>query len=191
MRVETHQQSAIPNPKSPIQNPKSPIPLSLIDPLLLLACSVLLVAVSVTALLVAAFPAIQDVSRAARSAEKLFDRLDRDLPPTLEAIRLAGLELSDLGEEVSQGVQSASMVVKQVDRGIVEARQQAGNLQTTTKSVWVGVKAAWKTWRDRGEAVDRRNISPNAKSPQSDYLDASAERDLYYLRESIIEEEED
>jgi hypothetical protein len=85
--------------------------LYLIDPLLLLACSVLLVAVSVTALLVAAFPAIQDVSRAARSAEKLFDRLDRELPPTLEAIRLAGLELTDLGEEVAQGVQSASMVV--------------------------------------------------------------------------------
>jgi hypothetical protein len=53
---------------------------------------------------VAAFPAIQDVSRAARSAEKLFDRLDRELPPTLEAIRLAGLELGDLSGEMSQGV---------------------------------------------------------------------------------------
>jgi hypothetical protein len=177
--------------RSPIPNPKSKIPLYLIDPLLLVACSFLLVAVSVTALLVAAFPAIQDVSRAARSAEKLFDMLDRELPPTLEAIRMAGLELSDLGEEVAQGVQSASMVVKQVDRGIVEAKQQAGNIQTTTKSVWVGVKAAWQTWRDRGEAVDRRNISPNSQSPQPDYLDAGTERDLYYLRESILAEEED
>jgi hypothetical protein len=165
--------------------------LYLIDPLLLLACSVLLVAVSVTALLVAAFPAIQDVSRAARSAEKLFDRLDRDLPPTLEAIRLAGLELSDLGEEVSQGVQSASMVVKQVDRGIVEAKQQASNLQTNTKSVWVGVKAAWQTWRDRGTEIDRRSISANSKSPQQGYLNAGAERDLYYLHESILEDDED
>jgi hypothetical protein len=162
-----------------------------IDPLLLLACSVLLVAVSVTALLVAAFPAIQDVSRAARSAEKLFDRLDRELPPTLEAIRLAGLELTDLGEEVSQGVQSASMVVKQVDRGIVEAKQQASNIQTNTKSVWVGVKAAWQTWRNGGEPIDRRSISGNSRSAQPNYLDGDTERDLYYLRESILDADDD
>lgn len=151
----------------------------------------LLVAVSVTALLVAAFPAIQDVSRAARSAEKLFDRLDRELPPTLEAIRLAGLELSDLGEEVAQGVQSASMVVKQVDRGIVGAKQQAGNIQTTTKSVWVGVKAAWQTWRDLGESIDRRSISPDPRSAQPDYLDTGSNRDLYYLHESMLDADED
>ncbi len=120
-----------------------------IDPLLLLGCSVLLVAVSLTALLVAAFPAFQDVSRAARSAEKLFDRLDRELPPTLEAIRLAGLELSDLGEEMTQGVQSASMVVQQVDRSLTATKKQAGTVQTNSRSVWVGVKAAWQTWRMR------------------------------------------
>jgi uncharacterized protein YoxC len=125
--------------------------LSFIDPLLLLGCSVLLVAVSLTALLVAAFPAIQDVSRAARSAEKLFDRLDRELPPTLEAIRLAGLELSDLGEEMTQGVQSASMVVQQVDRSLTAVKKQAGTVQTNSQSVWVGVKAAWQTWRDSAE----------------------------------------
>ena len=119
-----------------------------IDPLLLLGCSVLLVAVSLTALLVAAFPAIQDLSRAARSAEKLFDRLDRELPPTLEAIRLAGLELNDLGEEMTQGVQSASMVVQQVDRSLTAVKKQAGTVQTNSHSVWVGVKAAWQTWRN-------------------------------------------
>jgi hypothetical protein len=165
--------------------------LYLIDPLFLLACSVLLVAVSVTALLVAAFPAIQDVSRAARSAEKLFDRLDRELPPTLEAIRLAGLELSDLGEEVAQGVQSASMVVKQVDRGIVEVKQQAGNFQTTTKSVWVGFKAAWQSWRDRGESSDRARFAPEPRSPQPDYPDPAAKRDLYYLHESMLDNDDD
>jgi hypothetical protein len=170
-----------------LPNPSPLSPLYLIDPLLLLGCSVLLVAVSVTALLVAAFPVIQDVSRAARSAEKLFDRLDRELPPTLEAIRLAGMELSDLGEEVAQGVQSASMVVQQVDRGIVEAKQQAGNLTNTTKSVWVGVKAAWQTWRDRGESLDRRSISPDPRSLQSDYLDAGVKRDLDYLHESMLD----
>ncbi len=101
------------------------------------------------------------------------------------------MEISDLGEEVSQGVQSASMVVQQVDRGIVEAKQQAGNITNTTKSVWVGVKAAWQTWRDRGESFDRQSISSNSRSPQPDYLDAGAERDLYYLHESMLDADDD
>jgi hypothetical protein len=124
--------------------------LNILDPLLLLGCSILLVAVSLTALVVAAFPAIQDVSRAARSAEKLFDRLDRELPPTLEAIRLAGLELGDLSGEMVQGVQSATAVAQQVDLSLAVVKKQAGTVQTNTRSVWVGVKAAWNTWQDQG-----------------------------------------
>jgi uncharacterized protein YoxC len=140
--------------------------LSIIDPLLLLGCSLLLVAVSVTALVVAAFPAIQDVSRAARSAEKLFDRLDRDLPPTLEAIRLAGLELSDLGEEMNQGVQSASAVVQQVDRSLVEVKKQAETVQINTRSVWVGVKAAWQTWRAGDRSHREQMAASDSLLPQ-------------------------
>jgi hypothetical protein len=109
------------------------------------------VAIGLTALIATAFPAIQDVSRAARSAEKLFDRLDRELPPTLEAIRLAGLELSDLGEEMTQGVQSASMVVQQVDRSLTAVKKQAGAVQTNSQGVLVGVKAAWRAWHDSAE----------------------------------------
>ncbi len=124
--------------------------MTLIDPLLFLGCSILLVAVSLTALVVAAFPAIQDLSRAARSAEKLFDRLDRELPPTLEAIRLAGLELSDLTDEMSQGVQSATTVVQQANLSLTQVQKQAGNVRTSTRSVWVGVRAAWQTWRSNG-----------------------------------------
>jgi uncharacterized protein YoxC len=121
---------------------------NLIDPLLWLNMSVLLVAIGITALLVAVFPAMQEVSRAARSAEKLFDTLNRELPPTLEAIRLTGLELSDLSDEVTQGVQSATSIVQQVDRGIAGVKERSENLQTGTWSLWVGVKTAWRTWRD-------------------------------------------
>jgi hypothetical protein len=121
----------------------------------------------VTALLVAAFPAIQDLSRAARSAEKLFDRLDRELPPTLEAIRLTGLELSDLSDEVTQGVQSASAVVKQVDRGLIEVKKQAGTVQTSTRSVWVGVRAAWRTWRQQGESAKIIGSAPHEQRIES------------------------
>jgi uncharacterized protein YoxC len=110
--------------------------------------SVLLVAIGITALLVAVFPAMQEVSRAARSAEKLFDTLNRELPPTLEAIRLTGLELSDLSDEVAQGVQSATAIVQQVDRGITGVKEQSENLQTSTWSLWIGAKAAWRTWRE-------------------------------------------
>ena len=153
--------------------------LSTIDPLLLLGGSTLLVAVSLTALLVAAFPAIQDLSRAARSAEKLFDRLDRELPPTLEAIRLAGLELSDLSDEMSQGVQSATTVVQQVDLSLAQVKKQAGNAQVSTRSVWVGVKAAWQTWQARGasDAPPQRLAAPNPESLSPDrYLDPALRR---------------
>jgi hypothetical protein len=150
--------------------------LTFIDPLLFLGFSVLLVAVSVTALVVAAFPAIQDVSRAARSAEKLFDRLDRELSPTLEAIKLAGLELGDLSDEMSQGVQSASAVVQQVDLSLTEVKKQASNVKTNTQSVWIGVKAAWQTWRERDDlnpsnqigARDRRYLDPNDRQLEDD-----------------------
>jgi uncharacterized protein YoxC len=145
-----------------------------IDPLLFLACSTLLVAVSLTALVVAAFPAIQDVSRAARSAEKLFDRLDRELSPTLEAIRIAGLELSDLSDEMSQGVQSASAVVQQVDIGLTEVKKKASNVRLNTQSVWVGVKAAWQTWQ-RGEPTPQSEQISGANSTS---LPASSAPDL-------------
>jgi hypothetical protein len=133
-----------------IASPSGEVSTAIVDPLILLGCSILLVAVSLTALVVAAFPAIQDVSRAARSAEKLFDKLDRELPPTLEAIRLAGLELGDLSDEMSQGVQSAAAVAQQVDLSLIQVKKQASNVQTNTRSIWVGVKAAWRTWNDRG-----------------------------------------
>ncbi len=97
----------------------------MIDPLFWLGLSLLLVATSLTAVLVAAIPALQELARAARSAEKLFDTLSRELPPTLEAIRVTGLEITDLTDDVSEGVKSASQVVKQVDQSLDSARKQA------------------------------------------------------------------
>ncbi len=117
----------------------------MIDPLFWLALSILLVAVALTALLVAAIPALQELARAARSAEKLFDTLRRDLPPTLEAIRLTGLEISDLTDDVSDGVKSATQVAKQVDQSLDNAVKQAQKVEVRTRSVFAGVKAAWKS----------------------------------------------
>ncbi|MEG4318806.1 MULTISPECIES: DUF948 domain-containing protein [unclassified Microcoleus] len=115
------------------------------DPIFWLGLSILLVAVSLTAVLVTLIPAVQALARAARSVEKLADTLSREFPPTLEAIRLTGLEISELTDDVSDGVQSAGEVVKQVDRSIGTAKKQAHNVQVTTRSVVSGVMAAWKT----------------------------------------------
>ncbi|MGB7413528.1 MAG: hypothetical protein WA902_04900, partial [Thermosynechococcaceae cyanobacterium] len=57
-------------------------------PIFWLGLSILLVAICLATVLVVAIPAFQELARAARSAEKLFDTLSRDLPPTLEALRL-------------------------------------------------------------------------------------------------------
>jgi uncharacterized protein YoxC len=137
-----------------------------IDPLFWLGLSILLVAVSLTAVLVALLPAVRELARAARSAEKLFDTLSRELPPTLEAIRLTGMEISDLTDDVSTSVQSAGRVVKQVDDSLRGIKKQAKKAQTTTHSVVVGFKAAWKAFK-RSPAPRRVSdrLPPGDRSP--------------------------
>ena len=138
------------------------------DPIFWLGLSILLVAVSLTAVLVTLIPAVQALARAARSVEKLADTLSREFPPTLEAIRLTGNEISELTDDVTDGVQSAGEVVKQVDRSLGSAKKQAQNVQVTTRSVVTGIKAAWKTltrkpaMSGRGRGGDR--LSPSQRS---------------------------
>lgn len=112
---------------------------------IILELSILLVAVSFTTVLIALLPALQALARAARSVEKLADTLHREFPPTLEAIRLTGLEISELTDEVTESVQTASDVVKQVDQSLGSAKKQAHKVQATTKSLLAGLKVAWKT----------------------------------------------
>ncbi|AHB88226.1 hypothetical protein NK55_04505 [Thermosynechococcus sp. NK55a] len=140
------------------------------EPIFWLAVSLVLVAVCLAAVLVAAIPAFMELARAARSAEKLFDTLGRELPPTLEAIRLTGLEISDLTDDISQGVESAGNVVKQVDQGIAAAKRQVQEVKVTTRSVFAGVKAAWQTWNRPSRKPSRLPSSqlspPPERSPQ-------------------------
>lgn len=135
----------------------------MIDPLFWLGLSILFVAVSLTAMLFAALPAFRELARAARSAEKLFDTLNRELPPTLESIRLTGLEITDLSDEVSEGVQSAGQIVKQVDQSLRGVQRQAQQAQTTTRSVFAGVKAAWKTFRRPPRRSIDRDLSERTR----------------------------
>jgi hypothetical protein len=92
-----------------------------------------------------AIPALRELARASRSAERLFDTLYRELPPTLESIRLTGSEISDLTDDLSEGVESAGNVVKQVDQGLRVAQRQVKEASILTQSFWTGVQVAWKT----------------------------------------------
>lgn len=142
------------------------------EPLFWLSMSLLLVAVSLTAVLIALLPAVQELARAARSAEKLFDTLLRDFPATLEAIRLTGIEISELTDDLDEGVKSAGEVVKQVERGMSGVRKQANNVQIGTKSVVAGMKAAWNQFN-----------RPSSLSRASEHLPAS--------RRSLLDQERD
>jgi len=126
-----------------------------IDPLFWLGLSILLVAVSLTAVLVTLLPAVQEIARAARSIEKLADTLSRELPPTLESIRLTGMEISELTDDVSDGVKSAGQVVKNVDQTIDSAKTQAKKVQVNTRSFLTGIKAAWKTFNRPSQSGQR------------------------------------
>jgi hypothetical protein len=140
------------------------------EPIFWLALSLFLVAVCLAAVLVAAIPALQELARASRSAEKLFDTLYRELPPTLEAIRLTGLEISDLTDDLSEGVESAGHVAKQFDQGLRSAQRQVQGVGMTTQSVFVGVQAAWKslmrsTSKRRRTAGRSRDLHPTRDLP--------------------------
>ncbi|XP_057541661.1 uncharacterized protein LOC130820341 isoform X1 [Amaranthus tricolor] len=81
----------------------------------ILACAV---ACSATWLFISAIPALLAFRRAAESLEKLLDVTREELPDTMAAVRLSGMEisdltmeLSDLGQEITQGVKRSTRVV--------------------------------------------------------------------------------
>jgi len=119
----------------------------MIDPIFWLGISLFLVAISLTAVLFVTIPTLQEIARAARSAEKLFDTLNQEFPPTLEAIRLTGLEINQLTDEVDRGIEGASGVVKQIDQALVNTKDQVEQAQVNTRSIAFGIKAAWRSWR--------------------------------------------
>ncbi|PZO36678.1 MAG: DUF948 domain-containing protein [Pseudanabaena frigida] len=115
------------------------------EAIFLLGLSFLLVVVCLTILLLTAIPAFQELAKAASSIIRLADTLTRELPATLEAIRLTGLELSELSDELNQGAKSAGEAVKQVNDGIKGVRQGASSATIATKSAFAGLKAGLKS----------------------------------------------
>lgn len=118
------------------------------DPVFWLGLSVGLVAAGLLGIFVALIPAAKELGEAARSVKKFFDTLQRDLPPTLEALRLTGLEVSEIADSLDDGVKSAGRIVKRVDGGIEVTRSQVQNVSTTTRSVAAGIRAGWKAFTE-------------------------------------------
>ncbi|KAK6150499.1 hypothetical protein DH2020_015431 [Rehmannia glutinosa] len=76
-------------------------------------------AISATWLFCSAIPTLLAFKRAAESLEKLMDTTREELPDTMAAVRLSGMEisdltmeLSDLGQEITQGVKSSTRAVR-------------------------------------------------------------------------------
>ncbi|XP_047327993.1 uncharacterized protein LOC124931549 [Impatiens glandulifera] len=91
--------------------------------------------VAFTSLVIATIPTLYAMGRAAISMSKLADTVREELPSTMAAIRLSGmeisdltLELSDLSREVTDGVNKSAQAVKAAEAGVRKigslARQQ-------------------------------------------------------------------
>lgn len=90
-----------------------------INVLYVAACAV---AISATWLFCSAIPTLLSFKRAAESLEKLMDVTREELPGTMAAVRLSGMEisdltmeLSDLGQEITQGVRSSTRAVRMAE----------------------------------------------------------------------------
>lgn len=143
-----------------------------------LAVSLGLVAVSLTAVLVVALPAVVELGRAARSAEKLFDTLNRELPPVLNAMQVTGEELGELTEEVGESVEKAGRLVRQVDQGVQLVKQQASQAGRTGRSFVAGAKAAWTVLRRRPGAPAPASSAPDPSPPDSPMSDLKQPKDF-------------
>lgn len=150
------------------------------NPVLWLCLSFVLVSVSLTAVFVVLVPAVVELSRAARSFEKLCNTLDRDLPPTLESLRETTTEIARLTDDVNAGVQNAGRVAQQVDQSVNTVRNQAQRAQVNTRSLMAGLGAAWTTFnqsaapRDRPHPVQTTNPQPVASPPSAPKQSPSA-----------------
>ncbi|KAL3527840.1 hypothetical protein ACH5RR_012496 [Cinchona calisaya] len=79
-------------------------------------------AISATWLFCSAIPTLLAFKRAAESVEKLMDVTREELPDTMAAVRLSGMEISDLtvelndlGQELTQGVRNSTRAVRLVE----------------------------------------------------------------------------
>lgn len=92
-------------------------------------------AISATWLFFSAIPTLLAFRRAAESLEKLMDVTREELPDTMAAVRLSGMEISDLtmelsdiGQGLTQGVRSSTRAVRLAEERLRQfSRPQSGS----------------------------------------------------------------
>jgi hypothetical protein len=95
-----------------------------------------LVTAGLTAILVAAaIPSLLAIKKAAEAIEKLAETAREELPGTMAAIRLSGMEISDLtmelndlGQEISKGVRSSARVLSSAETNMRQVGGIASNV---------------------------------------------------------------
>ncbi|KAI3980401.1 hypothetical protein MKX01_003940 [Papaver californicum] len=163
----------------------------------LLAFTAATTSIAFTSLVIAAVPTLYAMGRAAISLSKLADTAREELPSTMAAIRLSGmeisdltLELSDLSQEIADGVNKSAQAVQAAEAGIRQvgtiARQQAismiqerANLPVISiQPVVVG--AAKKTSRAVGNATQTlMNMIMRGESTSADEDHGNDRIDLF------------
>ncbi|KAG9446171.1 hypothetical protein H6P81_012299 [Aristolochia fimbriata] len=150
--------------------------------------------IAFTSLVVAAVPTLYAMARAATSLSKLADTAREELPSTMAAIRLSGmeisdltLELSDLSQEIADGVTKSAQAVQAAEAGIRQigalARQQTISMIQERASLPiislqpVVAGAARKTSRAMGQArktfmniISRSEQTSESGDPENDRL---------------------
>ncbi|CAI9109260.1 OLC1v1009048C2 [Oldenlandia corymbosa var. corymbosa] len=91
-------------------------------------------AISATWLFCSAIPALLAFRRAAISMEKLMDVTREELPDTMAAIRLSGMELSDLTMELSDLSQGFTKGVRSSTRAVRSAEEKLRQFTNTSPS---------------------------------------------------------
>ncbi|XP_068316272.1 uncharacterized protein [Pyrus communis] len=123
------------------------------------ACAV---AVSATWLFCSAIPALLAFKKAAQSLEKLMDVMREELPDTLTAVRLSGMEisdltmeLSDLGQEITQGVRSSTRAVRVAEERLRRLKNMApsASVQVVSQKTEVPGPILAKTARGIREGI--------------------------------------
>ncbi|GAB2282940.1 hypothetical protein Dimus_017474 [Dionaea muscipula] len=120
-------------------------------------------AVSATWLFCSAIPTLLAFKRAAESLEKLLDVTREELPDTMTAIRLSGMEisdltteLSDLGQEITQGVRSSTRAVRVAEerlRGLTNNNRAAPVQEIGTQKNRTAEPVVARTMRHMREGV--------------------------------------
>uniref|UniRef100_A0A5B7BF48 Uncharacterized protein n=1 Tax=Davidia involucrata TaxID=16924 RepID=A0A5B7BF48_DAVIN len=136
VEVETSEQTQsrwnveVGNPSVPSNVPAAKLSLS-DQAFFLLAFVACTTSVAFTSLVIAAIPTLHAMARAAISLSKLADTAREEVPSTMAAIRLSGmeisdltLELSDLSQEIADGVSKSAQAVQAAEAGI----RQIGSL---------------------------------------------------------------